>query len=121
MWTRGLRKNQQLSVFFGHGSMIGRRKPERRIVVLGSGEARLLSKYRGLVFNGPDSRTTFSVWDKNLEYRRGRGNGWFVVGVSADHPDDESYNEPFTLEMACELIRATKQKEGVKVLREEME
>jgi hypothetical protein len=52
-----------------------------------------------------------------MEFRRGRGNGWFVVGVSADTPDDESFNEPFYLEMACELIGATKQKEGVKVLR----
>ena len=85
-------------------------------------EARLLTKYKGLVFNDPDSRTTISVWDLNMEFRRGRGNGWFVVGVSADKPDDESCNEPFSLlESACELIGATKQKEGVKVLQEEME
>ena len=57
---------------------------------------------------------------RNMEFCRGRGNGWFVVGVSADKPDDESCNEPFSLEMACELIGATKQKEGVKVLQEEM-
>jgi len=44
---------------------------------------------------------------------------WLVFGVSADKPDDESCNEPFSLEMACELIGATKQKEGVKVLQEE--
>jgi len=58
-----------------------------------------------------------------MEFHRGRGNGWFVVGVSADKPDkdNESCNEPFSLEMACELIGATKQKEGVKVLGEEME
>jgi len=73
-------------------------------------EARLLTKYKGLVFNDPDSGSTFSVWDPNMEFRRGRGNGWFVVGVSADKPDNESCNEPFSLEMACELIGATKQK-----------
>ena len=56
-----------------------------------------------------------------MEFRRGRGNGWFVVGVSADKPDNESCNVPFSLEMACEFIGATKQKEGVKVLLEEME
>jgi len=44
-------------------------------------EARLLTKYKGLVFNDPDSGSTFSVWDRNMEFRRGRGNGWFVVGV----------------------------------------
>ena len=84
-------------------------------------EARLITKYRGLVFNDSDSGSTFSVWDQNMEFRSGRGDGWFVVGVSADKPDDESCNEPFSLEMACELIGATKQKEGVKVLQEEIE
>ena len=85
-------------------------------------EARLLTKYKGLVFNDPDSGSAFSVWDRNMEFRRGRGNGWFVVGVSADKPDNESFNEPFSmLEMACELIGATKQKEGVKVLQQVVE
>ena len=37
-------------------------------------EARLLTKYKGLVFNDPDSGSTFSVWDRNMEFRRGRGN-----------------------------------------------
>ncbi len=36
-------------------------------------EARLLTKYKGLVFNDPDSGSTFSVWDRNMEFRRGRG------------------------------------------------
>ena len=80
----------------------------------------LTNKVSRTVFNDPDSGSTFSVWDRNMEFRRGRSNGWFVVGVSADKPDDESCNEPFSLEMACELIGATKQKEGVKVLQEEM-
>jgi len=57
-----------------------------------------------------------------MEFRRGRGNGWFVVGISADNPDDESRNEPFSLEMARELIGATRrQKEGVKVLQQVVE
>ena len=77
---------------------------------------------------GPFEKLTFygeyifcGVWDQNMEFRRGRGNGWFVVGVSADKPDDESCNEPFSLEMACELIGATRQKEGVKVLKQVVE
>ena len=83
-------------------------------------EARFLSKYKGLVFNDPDTGGTFSVTDKNMEFRRGRGNGWFVVGISADDPDDEN-NEAFSLEIACELIGATKPKEGVQVLQKEVE
>ena len=101
--------NQQLRTFFGHGSKNRRRKPERRLIVLRRHVC--LQSIKDL----------FSmIWTqgvhRNMEFRRGRGNGWFVVGVSADKPDDESCNEPFSLEMACELIGATKQKEGVKVL-----
>ena len=43
-----------------------------------------------------------------------------MVAVSADEPDDEN-NEAFSLEIACELIGVTKQKEGVQVLRQEVE
>ena len=32
-------------------------------------EAPLLTKYKGLVFNDPDSGSTFSVWDRNMEFR----------------------------------------------------
>jgi hypothetical protein len=38
-------------------------------------EACLLQKYKGLVFDDPDSKNTFSVCDKNMEYCRGAGNG----------------------------------------------
>jgi hypothetical protein len=39
-----------------------------------------------------------------MEFRRGKGNGWFVVAVSADDEDD---NEAYSLELACELIGET--------------
>ncbi len=32
-------------------------------------EARLLHKYKGLVFVDPDSKNTFSVCEENMEYR----------------------------------------------------
>ena len=32
-------------------------------------EARLLTKYKRLVFNDLDSGSTFSVWDRNMEFR----------------------------------------------------
>ena len=38
-------------------------------------EALLLAKYKGLVFIDPDSGKSFSIWDQNMEFRRGRGNG----------------------------------------------
>jgi hypothetical protein len=48
-----------------------------------------------------------------MEYRRGRGNGWFLLGVCADDEDD---NEASTLEIACELIGVTTQRDGVQVI-----
>ena len=73
----------------------------------------MLAKYRGLVFCNPDSGRSFSVWEQNMEFRQGRGNGWFVVAVSAD---DEEDNEAFSLELACELIGETTHKAGVQVI-----
>jgi hypothetical protein len=47
-----------------------------------------------------------------MEFRRGRGNGWFLVGVCADDKDN---NEVFSLELACELIGETPQTNVVQV------
>jgi hypothetical protein len=48
-----------------------------------------------------------------MEFRRGRGNGCFLVGVCADDEDD---NKVFSLEIACELIGETPQRNGVQVI-----
>jgi hypothetical protein len=52
-----------------------------------------------------------------MEFCRGRGNGWFLVAVCAD--DDDDKNEAFSLEIACELIEETPQKDGIQVVRQE--
>jgi hypothetical protein len=45
-------------------------------------EALLLQKYKGpFVFHDPDSGNEFCIWQQNMEFRRGRGNGWFLLGV----------------------------------------
>jgi hypothetical protein len=77
-------------------------------------EARILTKYKNLVFNDPDTGATFSIWEKNMEFRRGRGNGWMLIATCAD---DDVDDEPFTLEMACELIGNTNQEAGIKVVK----
>ncbi len=77
-------------------------------------EACLLQNYKGLVFADSDSKITFSVCDKNMEYRRGVRNGWFVIAVCAVEGVED---EPFALELACELIGETSQVSGVKVIR----
>jgi len=80
-------------------------------------EARLLAKYKGLVFWDPDTEKTFHV-EKNMEFRRGRGNGWFVLGVSSDQLDESDDCEAFSLEIACQLIGDTPQANGIMVIRQ---
>ena len=78
----------------------------------------MLAKYKGLIFRDPNSGKSCLIWEQNMEYRRGRGNVWFLVGVCADDEDD---NEAFSLEIACELIGETPQKDGVQVIRQNEE
>ena len=47
-----------------------------------------------------------------MEFRQERENGWFLVGVCADVEDN---NEAFLLEIACELIGETQQRDGIQV------
>ena len=84
-------------------------------------EAKLLAKYKGLVFPDPDNNNcAFKVWDENLEYRSGRGGGWFVIAECNDDPEN-LLQEPFTLEIACELIGETEQEEGIQVIKQDGE
>jgi hypothetical protein len=81
-------------------------------------KAQLLANYKGLVFRDPDTEKSFSIWEQNMAFRRGGGNGWFPVGVCAD---DEDNNEASTLEIACELIGKTPQSDGVQVIHQNKE
>ena len=81
-------------------------------------KAQLLAKYKGLVFRDSDSGKSFLIWEQNMEFRQGRGNGWFFVGVCADDEDD---NETFSLEIACELIGETTRRNGVQVIHQNKE
>jgi hypothetical protein len=49
-----------------------------------------------------------------MEFCRGRGNGWFLVGVFADESEED--NEAFSLEIACESIGETPQRDGIQVV-----
>jgi hypothetical protein len=82
-------------------------------------EALLLAKYKGLVFRDTDKEMAFKVWEENLEFRRGRGDGgWFVIGECADDPNNVQ-TEAFTLEIACQLIGETEQEEGIQVVQKD--
>ena len=80
-------------------------------------EAQLLQKYQSLVFFDPDDQKTFHVYQGNMEYRRGKGNGWFVLAIcSEDAGGKEENMEAFSLELVCELIRTIEQTRGVRVV-----
>ncbi len=78
-------------------------------------EAQLLSKYKGLVFHDPDTLKTHYICEDNMEFRRGRGHGWLVIGIWADNPGPNEELKPYTLELACELIGDYPQKDGIQV------
>ncbi len=78
----------------------------------------MLQKYKGLVFHAPDSGNDFCIWNQNMEYHQGRGNGWFLLGVCAEYVVEV---ETFTLEPACEMIGDTPQKDGVQVVHRELD
>ncbi len=76
----------------------------------------MLKKYQGFVFYDPDTTKIFHVYKGNMEYHRGRGNGWFVLSMCANDDGDKEKMEAFLLEVACELIGRTQQKQGVRVV-----
>ena len=76
-------------------------------------ETLLLFHYKGLVFCDPDSVNDFCIWKQNMEFRHGRGNGCFLLGVCATNRAED---EVFMLELACDMIGDTPQREGIQVL-----
>ena len=71
---------------------------------------------KGLVFRDPDSGNDLGSWQQNMKFRRGSGNGWFLLGVYAE---DGVEDEAFTLELACKMIGDTPQKDGIQVVHQE--
>jgi hypothetical protein len=84
-------------------------------------EACLIQKHKSLVFYDPDTGNTFLIHDQNMELRRGRGNGWFLLAMSVNDKGNEEEMEAFLLELACELIGVTPQKRGVWVVHPAMD
>ena len=46
-------------------------------------EAKLLEKYKGLVFFDPDNECHYTIFSKNLEFHKGRSGGWHLIGIPA--------------------------------------
>jgi hypothetical protein len=51
-----------------------------------------------------------------MEFRQGRGNGWFLLAMSANDKGNKEKMDAFLLELACELIGVTPQKRGVRMV-----
>jgi hypothetical protein len=74
-------------------------------------EARLKVKYQNLVFYDPDNKAMYTIFDGNLEYRKGQKGGWCVIGVCSD---DDFEDEPFMIgDMLIEMIVGTEQDAAV--------
>ena len=78
-------------------------------------EIRLCEKYKGLTFFDPDNECQYTVYEKNLEWTRGRGGGWSLI--CQPHSDDFE-DEPFLIgDMVIGLIADLEQEEGVEIIR----
>jgi hypothetical protein len=79
-------------------------------------EATLLEKYKDLVFFDPDNQINYTVYNKNLEWERGRKGGWCLVAIPSEEGEFE--DEPFAIaDMVIELIADTPQEEHIQIIR----
>ena len=82
-------------------------------------EARLLGKYKDLVFFDPDTQVNFTIHGDNLELRRGKDGGWNLIGNSMD---DGVEDEGFAIgEMIIDMIADTQQGPAVEIIRMNIE
>ena len=79
-------------------------------------EARILAKYKGLIFWDPDTSANFTVHEENLEFHRGKDGGWHLIGNSSDESVED---EAFAIgDMIIDTIAETEQRPGVAVIRD---
>ena len=71
-----------------------------------------------MLFFDPGNGKTYTVAEENLEFRRGRKDGGWYLICESNVIGDEA--EPYSIELANELISATQQMAGVEVIREEV-
>ena len=80
-------------------------------------EARILAKYKGLIFWDPDTSANFTVHEENLEFHRGKDGGWHLIGNSSNvNVEDEGFAIG---EMIIGMIADTVQRRGVEIIRDE--
>ncbi len=79
---------------------------------------KLLQKYKNLVSYDVDNKVNYTVHPGNMDFQRGRGGGWMVIGIPQD--DCGLEDEPFEIgEMLMGLIVDTQQADNITMLRKE--
>ena len=78
-------------------------------------ESRLLQKYKDFDFYNPDNQVKFVIHPGNMEYQRGRNDGWMAIGIP---PDDSRFDEePFQLgDMLIGMIANTDQADNITMM-----
>ena len=81
-------------------------------------EARILEKYKGLVFQDPDTEVNFTVHGENLEFHRGnKDGGWHLISNLSDESVED---KGFTIgEVITGMIADSVQRPGVEIIRAE--
>lgn len=78
-------------------------------------EKRFVRKYAGLQLYHLDFEKLYTIHD-NLEFVKGRGNGWMLIGVPPDSDDDKNDELIRIDEETIEMIMKTKQDPHVKMV-----
>ena len=78
-------------------------------------EAKILEKYKGLIFWDPDTEANFTVHEENFKFHRGKVGGWHLIGNLSDESVED---EGFAIgEMIIGIIANTEQRSGVEIIR----
>ncbi|KAL7553442.1 hypothetical protein ACHAWF_016725 [Thalassiosira exigua] len=77
-------------------------------------EAKLLEKYKGLVFFNPDNKYHYTICSNNLEFFKDRNGDRCVIGVPAD---DKLEDEPFFIDkLVHDLVIETPHEAHIRVI-----
>ena len=81
-------------------------------------EAKLLEKYKGLVLYDIDEEKTYTVYEKNMFYQKGRGGGWCILAAPPEFDgENDDLLEPYMVneETLIYLIENTEQPSDLNV------
>ena len=61
-------------------------------------EAKLLQKYKDLIFTDIDEDIVYTIFEGNLEWSRGRNGGWSVLGMPPEYDgENDELLEPYLI------------------------